>query len=287
MLEEDAVLPIDIDGKHTQYYSHAPPNSAMIHRQTDKFREFTVFDGTLYGTYKEWSPSGSLLIRSNFINGVLDGKYEEWYEGFYQHGPDFGKPFTFPKIRAFFSDGSPRKKIETFYPSGNLKTVTHADNTGLLHGYVIEFFDDKRNPVKMSVQYVHGRRTGYAFKKFANGNKHVSANFLDDELHGEYERFYPTGISRVRCVFKKGKLDGKYVLRYQDDSVQRLLKFTDGKLNGGALFLWKTNKPKTACSFVRGHLHGPYRQYDESGKLILERKYNMGDIITSTSEAEI
>lgn len=279
MLEEGYRLPVDCDGKHTQYYENIPPLNAYT--EIGKFREFVVYNTELCGPFLQYSPDGTLLVRAHFNEGKLDGKYDEYYET---------TDSQTKKISGEFIEGSPFKRFETYYESGNICTVTNFDANGMKHGDAYEFYDDHtagKPQVKLHVKYSHGDKHGPVVKYSKNGKVVVRAIFENNLLSGEYTRLLPTGTIRVQCTFFKGRLHGKYLMNYPDGNLLRVMFFNMGRLDGQALFMHKDRRPKTTCEFSLGKLVGAYKTFGPDGKIASHKIYNQNMLVSVVIAPEV
>jgi antitoxin component YwqK of YwqJK toxin-antitoxin module len=126
----------------------------------------------LHGIYRAYASGGRLISESNYTNGALNGQKKTYYEtnaklqeeSTYVNGLKEGKSLWYDtdgKLIAQYSykNGKFEGVNYTFYTSGNLQTE-ETYSKDIQTGHYKEYFDDAKSTLKLSGNYVDGKKDG-------------------------------------------------------------------------------------------------------------------------------
>lgn len=111
----------------------------------------TYLNGKLDGTQMNYGTSGRIELKVNYKNGVLDGEYAKYNKD--------GKSFQ--------------------------ETCTYVD--GVKHGKASWYYSNGK--LSMTYNYEHGKINGLAQQFYESGNQKAEANFVNDEIQGEWKKY--------------------------------------------------------------------------------------------------
>ena len=263
------------------------------------------------GPFATYFPDKTLERKGTSDKDSYDGPFTEYFatsavkeEGRYAHGKHVGT------WRTYFSNGT---------VSGDRSSDEAGEYHGLYHDY------DETGRLYCDTEYAHGRvvhlryldKAGkvlldQAVKKGlvrvqtpnAEGGKNATGSFLDGQLTGDWQWFYPDGGVREASHYDaKGNKTGPSLFYYRGGQLQRRTHFSpeavedgyheqftlDGRLttagyyhNGQRHGQWKdyyTNgRVSEEYEYYKGEQNGPSRSYETGGKLTQERLNEFGKL---------
>lgn len=95
-------------------------------------------------------------------------------------------------------------------------------------------------------------------------------NFKEGFRDGEFIQFAYYSIDKPDRIinYKKGRLDGKSIMYYDNGIIYYEQNYTDGKLDGYERFYYSNGQLKIETNFSQGIKIGDSKFYDETGELI-------------------
>lgn len=95
-------------------------------------------------------------------------------------------------------------------------------------------------------------------------------NFKEGFRDGEFIQFAYYSIDKPDRIinYKKGRLDGKSIMYYDNGIIYYEQNYTDGKLDGYERFYYSNGQLKIETNFFQGIKIGDSKFYDETGELI-------------------
>lgn len=117
------------------------------------------------------------------------------------------------------------------YPSGNLKLITHLNESGKPTGLYLKFHDN--GAINIVCQYIKSGIIGWYREYHADGSVAILAKYTDESnLEGDYLEYYPSGQLKKRLMYSEGSLvldDGTELVSYHEDgSVKKKITINDG-----------------------------------------------------------
>lgn len=209
-------------------------------------------------------------------------------------------------------DGKPEGYWKTYYENGKLKSEGKRLNFQLDSIWV--FYTEDGDTAK-KINYLFDKKNGYylTYEYSFEENKEKTGGLVSKELfvadvkQGVSYFFYPSGQLKITETYKNGILEG-ISREYSKDSLiitiseyhndYRISKETINRKDsrGFKLGIWKyfskDFKLLLEENYLNGKLNGYVREYDNSGKLIKQIKYENGieipeTILTDTTKANV
>jgi antitoxin component YwqK of YwqJK toxin-antitoxin module/tetratricopeptide (TPR) repeat protein len=283
----------------------------------------TLVNGVKQGPFATYYPDKTLERKGTYDKNELDGPFTEHYpngavseEGRFAHGKRAGT------WRTYFATGKP--SVEKSY-----------DEAGELHGLFKDY--DETGHLFSDTEYAHGRTVRLRYfdkadklvldqpiKKGrvaiqgldANGHKASTGTFVEGQMAGEWQWFYPDGgVREISHYDNKAIKSGKSELYYRGGQLEHRVSFdsegnedgyyeqyaVDGQLLQTGYYLagqrhglWRDYYPEARVSeeteYYKGVQNGPARSYEAGGKLTQERLEEFGKlrrIITYDSAGKV
>ncbi|MBC6996699.1 hypothetical protein QWY85_02120 [Neolewinella lacunae] len=105
-------------------------------------------------------------------------------------------------------------------------------------------------------------------------------SYVDGALNGPYLELDELGRIAVLANYKANVLHGSYG-KYKIGRPELTASYIDGQLDGTmAEFDYRNNKIKQEATYRMGVLHGPFRYFNEEGKITLEYVYQNGERVS-------
>lgn len=100
---------------------------------------------------------------------------------------------------------------------------------------------------------VFGKQGVWVFYDKSDGMVFATQNFVNDTLHGYFERYWrTTGAVSEKGYYKKGKLDSMFVAYWENGVVRGITYYEDGILNGPYETFNSSGKLTSRYRFVNG-----------------------------------
>lgn len=249
---------------------------------------------------KEYDKCGMIEYRrkfpgqSEFTKLFCDGKHSQKIEYKYFDDTD---TYYITKYRSndisrhstwYLKNGVYHGEYCTYHESGRIESKCKFVE-GEKHGLEQTFYID--GSVKFEANYRFGKLHG-AYRKFLGSEEVETANYVNDLLHGTYQKIDDT--TRIVRQYNMGKLHGLCIV-YESDSVVKQFTMKNGVLHGPHMsieccytvndnyangFLHgetvaTRNKIKYVIQFQNGIMHGKCQIYRKN-KLIIDAEYNRG-----------
>lgn len=96
------------------------------------------------------------------------------------------------------------------------------------------------------------------------------------QLHGEVERFYPSGSVAMRGSYTEGQLDGDFFTYWESGEEKTRASYVQGHLEGRVALSFSGGGLKRELHYTDGRRHGLERVWNRAGQLVLERQYDDG-----------
>ncbi|CAM3486790.1 Tetratricopeptide repeat protein [Flavobacterium longum] len=222
--------------------------------------EAAFVNGKETGAYKNFSPTGALHVETNYYNGErhgqskrndLNGKLrltEQWL-----FGDDYGQTVR-------------------YYNNGK-KMCEYTSLDGDIEGEQ-KYYNMAGEPV-LTLFYENGVLKHY-MKLDASGavaqREDVSAETADIVSQ------YPNGKTAMQLTFKKGILEGNFVVNGTDGKPQYSAQYANNSYNGERLEYYPSGKIYKKEQFKSGKYHGKQEYFAEDGKPLFVANYAEGDL---------
>lgn len=218
------------DGKWTFYF----PNGDI-----ESTGSYT--NGERDGTFKWYYENGQLASTVNFSNDVEEGYFKSYYrnsnlksEGYYKEGQKVGE------WKYYYSNGN--LSGEEYYLGG---LINGKDKSYDVNGYLdaiakydldeftgISYFDTLGNEYySMNPNEFPENHTENVPYTYNNKGKYVKT-YVNGELNGPYESFYPNGQKDIVGQFINGTRDGDWTWYHPDGTLDAKRSYNIGYSNG-------------------------------------------------------
>lgn len=206
---------------------------------------------------------------------IKDGKPDGYWKNYYIDGT-----LKSEGNRLFFELDSVWK---FYYPDGKIATeISYRQDKK--NGYSTNYdFYYTKDSVKIYYRaskelFLNGNREGLSYYFDSTGYQKYSYNYRNDKRQGDGKEFDSNGQVITLFSFYNGYLVETIKINRTDSNKLRQGKWIEFYPNG--------NK-RIESHYFNDKLHGLYREYDNSGKTINERKYVNGEIYIPSIEDEI
>lgn len=185
-----------LNGKGTKWYIDGEKKLEIEYKDGEMIKDYigiNIGDGP----FIQFWPNKIKRLECAYKNGMLHGKFEEWYE--------YGNK----KAQIEFYEGKPNGKFESWYENGRIKKISEFKN-GKPHGN-FELCHENGN-IKIKAQYLNGMLNGKQEIWYANGNKKSVSELKENKLNGKSEIWYENGRKKSESEYKDHNLNGKFTV---------------------------------------------------------------------------
>lgn len=223
------------------------------------------------GFNRFYYPNGSVSGEGTMINGKPDGYWKNYYEDGTLKSVGKRLYYELDSIWNFYhSDGQLAEAI----------TYRNDKKNGYSSTYDFYYTSDS-----VKIYYLTSREL------YLNGQKEGMSYYYDTVGYLRFEYQYKNGVKSGRArEFNKDSLAinlFNYYNGYRIES-EKINRFnSEKKKHGKWIEFYPNGNKKTEFNYFNGILHGIYREYDLSEKMIVERKYVNGEIFVPKPEDEI
>lgn len=218
--------------------------------------------GDYTGAWNNWDPDGRLASVFNYVDGKRDGGYTVFTpeggvlsQGQYKAGELDG-------VQIVNQEGGSRTEIpyvlgvrsgmeRTLYPNGEI-AVESPWADGVQDGSVTTYYES--GSVQATMPYYQGKLEGVWQTFFDNGQRQGAENYRNDMRNGVSEFWRQDGGRDMTLLYKDDMLDGVQIWFHPNGEKAR-----ESEMSGGVP-------------------DGRWREWDESGKLLVDERYAMGQL---------
>jgi antitoxin component YwqK of YwqJK toxin-antitoxin module len=286
-----------LNGKVEEFYESGEIDKRCFIKEGNyhgKFESFHIsgkkhavgyyYEGDKVGEWKFYNPNGRIAQVEYFTKGELDGLFVEYnnrgvkeFETKYDGG-------VIVRTDVFREDGTLLKRYST--PSGNgdyslLSTLGHKNSEGILKGgnqdgKIIYYFPNgkiQETRTKINGVY-HGEKLVY----HTNGKLQFKGNFVHGYEEGQFFRYYYNGTKQWEATYDHGAVRDSSVYFYESGK-QKKCDYFDSDGNKIKMVSFHENGEAAIISPINhGYIHGIRKRFDETGTLVVSRKYAGGEL---------
>lgn len=201
-------------------------------------------------------------------------------------------------------NGQPDGYWKTFYVTGALKSEGNRKNFKLDSTWI--FYTETGDTIE-KINYRYGIKNGYQYT-FQIPEDNIQTNciiakelYLEGQKQGKSYYYYDNGSLWKIINYEDGRREGDGTEYSRDSIIITLLKFRNNYLideepinrrdkNGWKQGIWKTfhdnERLKLDCEYKNDTLHGYYRRFSESGKLLENLRYINGELYVEKKAIE-
>lgn len=228
------------------------------------------------GPYVEYTSSGKILIKCTYKNGLLHGKYEEFYKVsgnlkklyMYNEGVKHGECIDYSVIdkviqRANYVNDKKDGLCIKYYSSGKIASEQYYSN-GERTGRTIEY--DSLGVIQREDYYVNNVLTGVT-RRYIKGKILVIQNYVNGLLNGEYTEFHLNGIIKLHTYYKECSRHGEHITYYPNGKMKSKRFYCNGRITGELLSFSERGGILEQGFYDNGKKTGEYKEFHENGKL--------------------
>lgn len=112
---------------------------------------------------------------------------------------------------------------------------------GKKHGIQMEWYIDDKNNLKFEANYLYDELNGNYTKYYENGNVYISRFYVKYKKNGQENIYNQDGIRMKRFYYENGKKEGIQKIYYPSGNLKKLLYYKNGKKDGKQ-FLYEDNE---------------------------------------------
>ncbi|MEZ4722128.1 MAG: SpoIIE family protein phosphatase [Flavobacteriales bacterium] len=185
------------------------------------------------------------------------------------------------------------KKIGVVYDSDTINIVDSNLNRQGGWVYFGSESDDDRFADHHKVyegDYVDGLKEQRWTRFFPNQNKELDLMFINDRFNGNFTTYYETGEVESRGSYDRSikRKVADFDLFYKQGNLKADFQFDDtGRKNGQQYVYYPNGNLAVSAIFLNDTLHGPMLIMEKSGKVLEQRIYEHGKLISSTKQSDL
>ena len=232
--------------------------------------------------YRPYSGDQGDKLEGYFLNGRRNGKWTIWYdngqkqfEGTYKNGSYDSKISKWGidgqlSEECFYSNGVLNGSCKMFYYNGKTK-FNGSYIMGQYDGLIYEYSDD--GTLAKSAKYNNGVLNGDYWEEPSQGNR-VKCVYKDGNLNGRYIEYHYTGKPAFYGDYVNGLREGNFVYNYPDGNLEKRVNYIHGLKEGKVIFYSKINestyspdqKELGEVNYINDNLNGKYIVWALIGK---------------------
>lgn len=129
--------------------------------------------------------------------------------------------------------------------------------------------------------YKEGKSHGHSVVYYPNGKKQEEGEYREDEQDGLWTTWYDNGQKKVEARFVANRPVGRTVSWYESGQKKSEQEYdAQHKETGHWLYCFKNGQLQGEGDYKNGQLHGVWREWDAAGKLLREKTYRDGEVIS-------
>jgi MORN repeat protein len=149
-----------------------------------------------------------------------------------------------------------------------------------LEQYRVQFLIQVKLATKCYSRLPNGLRHG-EYKTWYSGGYgqlYKLCFYKDDQLEGEYKRWYENGQLRGLCFDKDGQLEGESKSWYSNGQLWDHSFYKEGHLEGESKTWHKNGQLSQHCFYKNGQREGEFKRWYENGQLLKHCFYKDGKL---------
>lgn len=248
------------NGKPTEYH-YILKNKVIAKEFLNEKGEVVSVTGELpNGLIKQYDIDGKLVSENNYNAGKLEGVNKSFYSD--------GKTVATVKN---YKNGVLEGKFFEYYENGNKKTESNYKD-GILNGTLKKY--SISGTLLSSAQYADGKLEGLYKEYFVTGKPKKEIEYYNGLKEGFCKEYSADGILKEQYNYSQDKLEGDSHIYYEDGSINEIRKYKNNKLNGDTKIYSNNNSeiPLYVDTYVNGKKVSR-RAFSSNGKQIFRINY--------------
>ena len=153
--------------------------------------------------------------------------------------------------------------ISIFWSCSDLETIEVKEGDVVMESYTRRKSDFAK----------HG-----TYNRFSpDGKLAEKSEYVNNELHGKQEFFYPSGQVQEMVHYKNGKHDGVFKSFFENGKTNQEGTYVNGIFQGEFKGYYNSGQLKEMLTYKDNEEFGAFTEYHENGKLKTEGSYNGAD----------
>ena len=221
--------------------------------------------GQPQGEWRSYYPNGRLSQAREYHRGDLNGVMRS-YEAGGQLTDD--RTYAFGKLRLVVSYDSAGREVERqpVQPT-TTELVQHLPGAGA------------RGPLLSRFSLHDGLNEGPLAWYYPGGQPETTQLLHGDKRYGPYRSQYPGGQARTEGNYLAGERDGLHTTYYADGRPRSRGRYLADEPVGEWTYYFANGQPERVLTYTdEGVLNGPVRYFNPAGELLLELRYQAGEL---------
>jgi len=277
----------------------------FYHRNGNVESEYRYVDGLIQGESREYYETGEKRYISQYKDDELDGYFQHYYshgilksEGWYENGVRSQQWYDYygngqPEASYYYRSGNLHGKYLNYDVDGKLYSITEYDNDEIKDivmlnreeqpsskstaGVIEEFY--KSGKPKLKYEILCGYYTNHVTKWFPNGVVFLDYAVLNGKRNGPYLINYIEGKPSTVGMCINDEEEGIWKNYYDNGTLSSQGKYVGGKSDSVWTYYFPDGKISRTAEYMNDKRNGVTRIYSPEGGLLVEKRYQMGDLI--------
>jgi antitoxin component YwqK of YwqJK toxin-antitoxin module/predicted negative regulator of RcsB-dependent stress response len=263
-----------LHGKVIEYFSDKRVKSITHYKE-----------GELHGHFESFHANGSKRISAWYQDGLLQQQWLSYYTNGKIKDDDYYVNDQLNGSSYFYS------------PNGNLQSETVYDNgsiTGLnkynQRGEISSTTTTAGNKISVVTKYKSGKESshtdlmcgkvnGIINTYLADGKPYLVQNFVNNKYEGECKNFSADGSLEFTGSYQDGNSEGTWTWYYTNGKIELTGWYVNDERDSLWTYYHENGKLSAVLTYRLGLKHGLAKIYSPDGVLVLEKKYDKGDLI--------
>jgi antitoxin component YwqK of YwqJK toxin-antitoxin module len=271
--------------------------------------EYEYVNDEIHGQVVEYHPNKVVKVKLYYDHGKKHGLYQQYFtngkmhtQGWYAQGLTQQRWLSYHpngaiKSDEYFLNGQQAGKAYYYSQDGKLFTSDEMIDEKILdyrinneHGEQISSLENNKNKVVVSARQKSGREfqhmeilcgklNGKNSVLFFDGTQFRSRNYINGKLHGLSERYGAFGELIEKGHYVEGESEGKWTWYNMNGAIETIGSYLHDKPDSVWAYYYDNGTIARENIHENGKRQGISKVYGPDGQLILEKKYDQGDLI--------
>lgn len=254
-----------IDGIRSEYvlaeFKEGMFNGSYQHFKNNNLTEETTYkEGRLDGVRKQYYGDGKTLrSEASFVGGKINGTIINYFQN--------GKVETAKEYKMGVDNGFDRRY---HHETGKITKDTYYKD-GKPEGKWVEYIESNVGNIIRISNYVNGLREGQWTETMEDGTPRAASSYKEGKKDGVWITYRKgSGKPEKSTTYKNDLKYGEEIIYFTDGTIEKSINYIDDKRNGVTKeYYYDSGKaiPKSEFTYKNGKQDGPYKRFDQNGKL--------------------
>lgn len=270
-----------LDGIWTEYF-----------RNGNKKEECHYQNGELNGLFQEFYIHGILKAEGNFVNG----KKEQQWIWYYPNGTKESEEYyLFGQLHGLDRDHKEDSKVvsESEYETGKIEKLTYFDKKGNVtvgrrltekEEHFSTYFLNKQK--KWELNYTCSELTGPFKSYYPSGKLSVEFTYLNGMREGKLRTYSATGNKESEGTYVNGTSHGNWHWYFPNGKISKDIHYAYNNRDSIWTFYNNDGTINAKIAYQNDVRHGLTEVYNPEGILVLEKKFENGDLVSYRSRTK-